>query len=408
MLLFILSTTEALQFPVKLSRSSRDFIQDQSTHSLKNFYNQYAYLDVLFGKNEKKFEMLIDTGSNYLMVPDSTCVNCGFSSSFFNNSESPDTEKVDSSKFFVFFQTNATGDLYEDNIRIGDIVAHNVSFLSITNQTGYSSIPCDGILGLAFSSRRSLELNLVDILYSQNLIPEPSFSLYLNSNLEYENLQTSPPASITFGGYDQNLTSEKLHYIKTKRTTGYWIAGIVAFQVDIIRDNAIIGNLDLNMLSSDVIFNTGSPFITFPKSDYETIINYITEDYYCYNDDIVKCFCESLDDFPVFRINIDYKEFEIEPYQYVQRDMGFCSIMITPNDEPDVITLGIPFFLKYLSYFNFNDGRIGLAKSVVNTQVVVKSGNSGVLVALAAIGIVVCAVAYKKTQGKPENYIRLG
>ena len=106
MLLFILSTTEALQFPVKLSRALQEPNQDLSSHSLKNFYNQYAYLDVFFGKNEKKFEMLIDTGSNYLMVPDSNCENCGFSSSFFNHTENPDTEKLDSSKLFVFFQTH--------------------------------------------------------------------------------------------------------------------------------------------------------------------------------------------------------------------------------------------------------------------------------------------------------------
>jgi hypothetical protein len=300
-----------------------------------------------------------------------------------------------------------TGALYQDNLKIGSLEVQDVEFLSITEQSGYSSIPCDGVLGLAFSDRKQNQLNLVDLMKSQGLIKESSFSLYLNYNLEDENLVTDPSAKVIFGGFDESLAIENFHFIKIKRSTGYWMAGLIDMQADIIRDGQIINNTELMIISSDVIFNTGSRFITFPKTDYDKIMSFVTEDYYCYDSDgIINCLCESLDDYPVFRMNIEYKEFEIRPEQYVQRDSGFCAIMIVPNNEIDIVTLGIPFFLKYYSYFNYETAKLGLALSVVDSQKVVESANHVLTFALVSI-VCFTFVAFKKNFKKEADYKRL-
>lgn len=53
---------------------------------LTNTNNMAYYGDVYVGSNKQKFQVIYDTGSDYLVIEDSTCKNCV--SKLFKSSES--------------------------------------------------------------------------------------------------------------------------------------------------------------------------------------------------------------------------------------------------------------------------------------------------------------------------------
>jgi len=119
------------------------------TKNIRDYSDVQIYSTIYIGDNMQPFELIFDTGSNWLWVNGRICDNCNSQPQF-------DERKSSSFKFFNILTDlhYGTGDAYGYNsldkvcIKPGKC-AEDFSFLTVGYQTGLDSLATSGILGLS-------------------------------------------------------------------------------------------------------------------------------------------------------------------------------------------------------------------------------------------------------------------
>ncbi|WCJ37538.1 Aspartic proteinase [Euphorbia peplus] len=189
--------------------------------TLENYLDAQYYGEIAIGTPPQTFTVVFDTGSSNLWVPSSKCylsVAC-YLHSRYKASQSNTYKKNGTSAAITYGTGSISGYFSEDNVRVGDLIVKNQSFIEATKEPGLTFLAAkfDGILGLGF---QEISVgNAVPVWYSmisQGLVPEQVFSFWLNRKSNGEE-----GGEIVFGGMDSSHYTGEHTYVNVTRR-GYW------------------------------------------------------------------------------------------------------------------------------------------------------------------------------------------
>jgi hypothetical protein len=323
---------------------------------IKDYANAQYYGVVKIGSPAQEFQVIYDTGSSNLWIPEVGCVHCGYKLIHGGknkyDSEASDTFVEDGSEFSIQYGSGAVSGVFaQDTIVLADdITVENQKFATIHDAGGmglaYAFSYFDGILGLGFDSisvggAETVFHNAID----QGKVEKPMFAFYLGDNADGE---------LTFGGYDEDKFEEdELTWVPLSDAT-YWRIDMDAIKIGLF-----------SVGPSDAIVDSGTSLIIGPTHDIlaialeigakPTITGQYTID------------CEKVEDIPDITWTIAGKEYVIPGKDLVIGSGGICIFammgMDFPKPGPQWI-LGDVFMRKYYTVFDYEEKRVGFATAV--------------------------------------------
>ncbi|CAF4124567.1 unnamed protein product, partial [Rotaria magnacalcarata] len=175
----------------------------------------------------------------------------------YNSAEST-TYVANGKKFSISYGdgSSASGILSVDVVTINGVAVKNQTFAECTYLVGMTGDINDGILGLAFPSLTSDgEKPFFYNMWSQGLIPEATFSFYLNPDTS-----ATSGGELIFGGADPSKYTGSITYISVS-LEGYWEFPIASVSVG----STIVSS------STYAIADTGTTLIIGPTAQINSI-----------------------------------------------------------------------------------------------------------------------------------------
>lgn len=346
-----------IESPLATSRNLRGNLKDGKDESeiIKDYANAQYYGTVKIGSPPQEFQVIYDTGSSNLWVPEVGCVHCGYKwihgGKNKYDSDASQTFVEDGSDFSIQYGSGAVSGVFaEDSVILADdIEVKNQKFATIHDAAGmgiaFTFAYFDGILGLGFDS---ISVGGVETVFHQAIeqgaVEKPMFAFYLGDNADGE---------LTFGGYDDTKFEGDLSWVSLSDAT-YWRINTDGVKIGLFSSGP-----------SDAIVDSGTSLITGPSKDIlaialeigakPTITGQYTID------------CEKVDDIPEITWTIDGKDYPVPGKDLVISAAGTCLFammgMDFPKPGPQWI-LGDVFMRKYYTVFDYEEERVGFAKAV--------------------------------------------
>lgn len=339
------------------SRNLRGNLKEGKDESeiIKDYANAQYYGTVKIGSPPQEFQVIYDTGSSNLWVPEVGCVHCGYKwihgGKNKYDSDASQSFVEDGSDFSIQYGSGAVSGVFAGDsvILADDIEVKNQKFATIHDAAGmgiaYTFAYFDGILGLGFDS---ISVGGVETVFhnaiEQGAVEKPMFAFYLGDNADGE---------LTFGGYDDTKFEGDLSWVALSDAT-YWRINTDGVKIGLFSSGP-----------SDAIVDSGTSLITGPSKDIlaialeigakPTITGQYTID------------CEKVDDIPEITWTIDGKDYPVPGKDLVISASGTCLFammgMDFPKPGPQWI-LGDVFMRKYYTVFDYEQERVGFAKAV--------------------------------------------
>lgn len=346
-----------IESPLATSRNLRGNLKDGKDESeiIKDYANAQYYGTVKIGSPPQEFQVIYDTGSSNLWVPEVGCVHCGYKwihgGKNKYDSDASQSFVEDGRDFSIQYGSGAVSGVFaEDSVILADdIEVKNQKFATIHDAAGmgiaFTFAYFDGILGLGFDS---ISVGGVETVFHQAIeqgaVEKPMFAFYLGDNADGE---------LTFGGYDDTKFEGDLSWVSLSDAT-YWRINTDGVKIGLFSSGP-----------SDAIVDSGTSLITGPSKDIlaialeigakPTITGQYTID------------CEKVDDIPEITWTIDGKNYPVPGKDLVISAAGTCLFammgMDFPKPGPQWI-LGDVFMRKYYTVFDYEEERVGFAKAV--------------------------------------------
>lgn len=344
----------------QFSSSSRNLKQNlrggkNESEIIKDYANAQYYGVVKIGNPPQEFQVIYDTGSSNLWVPEVGCVHCGYrwihGGKNKYDKESSTTFVDDGTEFSIQYGSGAVSGVFaEDSVTLADdITIESQKFATIHDAGGmgiaYAFGYFDGILGLGFDS---ISVSGAETVFhnaiEQGLVESPVFAFYLGDNSDGE---------LTFGGYDEEKFDGELVWVPLSDAT-YW-------RIDM--DGVKIGSFSVG--KSDAIVDSGTSLITGPTKDIRAIAMEIGATPTITGQYTIDC--EKVDSIPIITWTIDGKEYSVHGKDLVISSGGMCIFammgMDFPKPGPQWI-LGDVFMRRYYTVFDYDNKRVGFAKAI--------------------------------------------
>jgi len=322
---------------------------------IKDYSNAQYYGVVHIGTPPQKFEVIYDTGSSNLWVPEVGCVHCGYK--FFNGGKS----KYDPARSTTFVKNDTdfaiqygsgavTGKFQEDSVTLAkDITVHGQEFAVIHDAKGmgiaYAFGKFDGILGLGFDS---ISVGGVKTVFhhamEQGLLDEPMFAFYLGDMEDGE---------LTFGGYDKTKYVGDIQWVDLAKAT-YWQINLDAIKMGSYATGA-----------TNAIVDSGTSLLVGPNRDVTEIARSVGAQKTITGQYTIDC--DTLDSIPAITWTIDGKEYTLAGEDLVLKSAGTCIFAMVGMDFPPPgpkWILGDVFMRKFYTIFDYGKERVGFATAV--------------------------------------------
>ena len=295
-----------------------------------NYFNIQYYGSIFIGDKYSKFNVIFDTGSNFLWIPSKNCYNCRTYTNKFDKSLSLSTIYTNEVKNITYAEGFINGTIIKDKISLkpGKMEVNNFEIILVNNETNLNGTIADGVLGLGIYDQNEIKNSLIYSLYLSNAILSPSFSFYLTDSKKDSRLYIG---DIFDNEYIKNiLYKNKIDKCFIPNGQKFWMCELIKinlfprnynknnnnnkntlllendFDVNLnntiieenitIIDNISISNNNNNEIpesnenkkiinnepvtlitSSKVIFDTGTSFIIVPSNDFVNLMNYLNE-----------------------------------------------------------------------------------------------------------------------------------
>jgi len=216
-------------------------------------------VEVEIGSNNQKFNLIMDTGSQILWVPEVYSSNTNKNIENFYNPKSSKTSKKTNQEFEVFYGTGyCLGYYYQDTINFLSKEKYYMLFGS-ANYSVFEVDGSDGIMGLAKSYPNYL-LSPLLILKKKGILKSTSFSFRYDNKNEQLFFYAGTPHSdfnkknVAFCNLLSNSNYEKMLWACQLKTFG-----LIKNISNITGDDNIIADADIS-----VILDTGTNVILLP------------------------------------------------------------------------------------------------------------------------------------------------
>ena len=323
---------------------------------IKDYANAQYYAQVSIGSPSQTFNVIYDTGSSNLWIPEKNCVHCGYFFYHKKNKYDADlsaTYVEDGRAFSIQYGSGAVqGTFCNDVVTLAqDLQVENQLFASVHDAKGmglaYTLSNFDGILGLGFDSISVGGVKTVfHNAWEQGVVQKGMFAFYLGNDEDGE---------LTFGGYDEDkFEGDDLAWVKLSHAT-YW-------QIDV--DNVTIGSYQTSK-ATNAIVDSGTSLLTGPSDDVASIAQTIGATKSLMGQYTVDC--GTIDNIPSLTFGINGIKYEIPGKALIIQSQNICLFammgMDFPSPGPQWI-LGDVFMREYYTVFDYENEQVGFAKAV--------------------------------------------
>lgn len=339
---------------------------DQKTIMLTGYEGINYIATISIGSTNATFQVLLDTTSSILWVPDiALSTNSSYNKTYFNCNQSTTCTVINEDNISLSYGVGEV-EVYlaKDNVYFENVFeVTNLSIglaVSIENLEGMNA---DGILGLGFSNQSNVP-TFLDLLYQEGKINNRMFSLYLSDNIDGGIDMNS---ELIINGFDsKKMNGTSFSYLKT--------AGPNEWSLQLMGLN--IGNVSIpfNFEAPKASLATSRAYIAFPAPIVSDIVNILRNNYSieCAYDqkNPPRCSCGSgTTNFPPLVLGfLDDTTTDIllnltvVPDEYVSYAGSYCEIQIsTIGSFETVWPLGNNFLRNYYVMFNVDNSSIGFA-----------------------------------------------
>jgi hypothetical protein len=308
---------------------------------------------VAVGTPPQKFNVLFDTGSGNLVLPGSLCTSsaCSLhhrydpkksSSSWVHDGETEPLPKSmqlfglgDQSDLSVSFGSGAVNaQMVSDTMCLAPDSCVPLDFLASTEESEvFTAMGADGVFGLGLPDLAvSGGYSALSKLQEKGTLPANVFAFTLGEN--------QGSSVVTFGGFREDQIDGKLVWAKTEENNGYWTVGTKA------------RSGDLELAGSRAILDSGASILAAPPA-------------------VVKALkqvpCEEAKDL-FFEIGGANMRLPVKMYRpscdtFLVVDMADAATDETQDAEEGVWLLGTPFFRHFTVVFDFDERKVGFAKT---------------------------------------------
>lgn len=328
----------------------------EESEIIKDYANAQYYGIVKIGTPPQEFEVIYDTGSSNLWVPEVGCVHCGYK--FIHGGKNKYDPQAsgsfveDGAEFSIQYGSGAVSGVFaQDTVILAeDIDVEDQKFAIIHDAAGmgiaYTFSYFDGILGLGFDS---ISVGGVPTVFhnaiEQDKVEKPMFAFYLGNNADGE---------LTFGGYDDDkFVGEELTWVPLSDAT-YWRINMEGVKIGLFEVGA-----------TDAIVDSGTSLITGPSKDIFAIALEIGAKPTLTGQYTIDC--EKVESIPDITWKIGGNDYVLPGKSLVIQSTGMCIFammgMDFPKPGPQWI-LGDVFMREYYTVFDYEAKRIGFAKAV--------------------------------------------
>jgi hypothetical protein len=323
---------------------------------IKDYANAQYYGVVKIGTPPQEFQVIYDTGSSNLWVPEVGCVHCGYrwihGGKNKYDAKASGTFVEDGTEFNIQYGSGAVSGVFAADtvVLADDIAVESQKFATIHDAAGmgigYAFGYFDGILGLGFDS---ISVGGVETVFhnaiDQGQVEKPMFAFYLGDNADGE---------LTFGGYDENkYQGDDLTWVALSDAT-YW-------RIDM--EGVKIGSFSTG--KTDAIVDSGTSLITGPSTDIRAIAREVGATATITGQYTVDC--EKLEEIPDIAWTIDGSDYTVAGKDLVIQSGGMCIFAMMGMDFPapgPQWILGDVFMRKYYTVFDYDGKRVGFAEAV--------------------------------------------
>lgn len=315
---------------------------------INDYMDAQYYGEISIGTPAQKFQVVFDTGSSNLWVPNKAEGGIFNLHHRYDSSKSSTYKKNGTSFAIQYGSGSLSGFLSQDDVTIGSMTVEGATFAEATNEPGISFTVAkfDGICGMAW---QSISVDGVEPVWYKMLddSDEKVFAFYFGS------VSKGASSEMTIGGTDPNHYQGDFTYVPLSSKT-YW-----QFKVDSLTAG------EINEESINAIADTGTSLIAGPTDVMASINKAIGATQVPFTQEYTVD-CTKLEVMPTVNIKIEGKDFPLTPQDYVIQLEGQCLSGFTglaQLSEMDLYILGDVFLRKYYTVFDAENSRVGFALS---------------------------------------------
>jgi len=242
---------------VKTSKKTINFISTtENTSNLNNFKGQYK-TQIQVGSENTQFNVVLDTSSSKLWIPDST-TKASVSQKFDCSKSKTCKPNTEETTTLFYSAGNVTGYSATDKITLQAAAIPQFKFL-LAKDISLNITSYNGILGLGLKTSAQTDPTFLEALKSNNLIKETVFSLYLASSDPASDVTIA--GDLTLGGYNPNYIQNPFQFVKLtdNADTPYWTLSLVGLGYGSTKNVSDVSNIPIKI-------DAGSNLIVLPKS----------------------------------------------------------------------------------------------------------------------------------------------
>jgi hypothetical protein len=320
---------------------------------INNYQNAQYYGEISVGTPAQNVQVVYDTGSSNLWVPNPDC--CGFLSrhSFYKNSKSS-SYTANGTKFAIQYGSGPVAGVYsQDSISIGGVVTDDYLFAEVNDVSGlgvaYTLGKFDGICGMGWDSISVDGVQTpVQALVASGQLAEPVFAFFMGDNSAGE---------LTLGSVNSAHYSGEFSYVPLLDKS-YW---------EITLDSLALDGQQVGSTTKAIV-DSGTSLMAGPTEDVQAIASSLGLTSILGKEYIVDCSKQYK-----LTYTLGGKAYDLDQdAMVVSNSGGQCLFGMMAIDIPaprgPLWILGDVFMRQYYTKFDVGGERLGFAtaaKSVV-------------------------------------------
>lgn len=318
--------------------------------AIHNYQDAQYYGPITLGG--QSFNVIFDTGSSNLWVPNKNCTNkldCLLKHKY--DSSKSSTYKADGRAFAIQYGSGpVSGVLGVDSVSVGGITANDQGFAMVDVVKGLGTAfavgKFDGILGLGWDSISVSNLTTVfHNMINQKAVDEQVFGFYLSA-------ASGSDGEMTLGGVDKNHFTGDLKYVDLTSET-YWETKL---------DSLVMNGTRVSS-TEKVILDTGTSILAGPSADVAAIAAQVGAKKFLNGEYTIDC--SLIPSLPDLEVTLGGNKFVLSGSDYVLKVQSICLFGMTGIDVPaphgPLWIMGDVFMRKYYTAFDWGNKRLGFA-----------------------------------------------
>jgi len=322
--------------------------------TIDDFQNAQYYGQVGVGTPEQTFNVVYDTGSANLWVPNKSCGFRCITKHKYDHTKSS-TYVANGTEFKIQYGSGpVAGFVSQDTATLGNFKVTNQGFAEITDVSGlglgYAIGHFDGICGLGWDAI-SVDRMLTPFhaLLNEKVLDEQLFAFYLGSN---------GPGTLTLGGLNPAHYKGNVTYVDLNHET-YWSIPLGGLSV----------NGDSYTTATNAIVDTGTSLLAGPAADVAKLAAAVGAKALMKGEYSIPCAGNA----PDIVFKLAGQDYVLTKQDYIIQSGGQCIWGIMGIDLPPQVgwILGDVFIRKYYTVFDWGNKRVGFANSVTNKKAII-------------------------------------